>query len=377
MKKILTLTFLLAAITTFAQVKINDSTDTESFKVFTGTTFRGTYPKGSAFIDVDASSRLGIKLLSGSQIVSYNTFSNFIINGVTPSNFAQAHQLLSDVLGIQCCGSSGGSSQGLNSFQFSDGNGGFYEFAPEVPEHGQAFLGLDPDFGAIMFGLNNTVSSYFNVLFGSSNASTSPLNLTTGSNNTNNGEASFMGGEGNINNAYLSLVSGLGNVNNSLAGVALGMHSITTSNDPTLRQDSDTVLVYGNGEDENDRSNALTLQRNGNLAIKGVYSSIAYQNYTSGGNVSIPDNISLFIYNPSSTESSATITLPANPIDGQITTIAFGGSVSSGTVVTTLSLSTTGGQTINVGTAAANGMVENPLTFQFVAPLNKWYLVNN
>ena len=115
MKKILTLILTLVAFNLFAQLRINDSTDTESFKILTGSTFRGTYPKGSAFIDVDASSRLGIKLLSGAQIASYNTFGNFIINGVTPSSFAQAHQLLSDILGIVCCDSGGGGGGCLES----------------------------------------------------------------------------------------------------------------------------------------------------------------------------------------------------------------------------------------------------------------------
>lgn len=267
-----------------------------------------------------------------------------------------------------CCegGGGGGSSEGLNTIQFSDGNGGFFgvdtTYINEDEDTVKEYIGIGEGYLSLKAGINN--------------ATIGIASFATGFVNTSNGASSASFGGNNTGNGMACLATGIGNIVNSFGGASFGTFSKVASADNENPMPEDTVLSVGNGSDPSNRSNALTLQRNGNLSIKGVYSSVAYENYTSGGNVTIPDNVALFLYNPSSTESSATITLPTNPIDGQITTIAFGGSVSSGTVVTTLSLSTSGGQTINVGTAAATGTVEQPLTFQFLSPLNKWYLIS-
>ena len=380
MRKILTLILTLVAFNSFAQLRINDSTDTESFKILTGSTFRGTFPKGSAFIDVNASNQLGVRLLSGAQIANYNTFGNFIINGVTPSSFAQAHQLLSDVLGIQCCGGGGGgSSVGLNTFQFSDGNGGFYQVNDTIIEEGDTIIlyaGVGNGLGSIDIGVGNNANGVGSFALGFGNTANGFLSTVMGEGNTANGFASFVLGTSNTANGFLSTVIGVGNVVNGASALIGGIFADTTASNPEVSQPTDVLFAMGNGSGDGNRSNAITLNHNGNLTTTAAFANTAYWVDDTPGGFTIPDNKYLAVYDPASLQASATITLPANPIDGQIQVIAFGGAITSGTVVTALTLATSGGQTINVGTAATTGTVEQPLTFQFLAPLNKWYLIS-
>jgi hypothetical protein len=171
-------------------------------------------------------------------------------------------------------------------------------------------------------------------------------------------------------------VIGVGNVVNGASALIGGIFADTTASDPEVPQPTDVLFAMGNGSGDGNRSNAITLNRNGNLTTTAAFANTAYLVDDTPGGFTIPDNKYLAVYDPASLQANATITLPANPIDGQIQVIAFGGAITSGTVVTTLTLATTGGQTINVGTAAATGTVEQPLTFQFLAPLNKWYLIS-
>ena len=58
------------------------------------------------------------------------------------------------------------------------------------------------------------------------------------------------------------------------------------------------------------------------------------------------DGVETLIVNPSSVLATHTITLPPNPLRGQKLYILFGGTITSGPVVTTLSIIGNAGQTI-------------------------------
>lgn len=354
MRRILTLILTLVAFNSFAQLRINDSTDTESFKILTGSTFRGTFPKGSAFIDVNASNQLGVRLLSGAQIANYNTFGNFIINGVTPSSFAQAHQLLSDVLGIQCCGSSGGSDT--------------------IVLDGNAF---------IVQGQNSAIQVDNTVEFDGEEIQFTGVTSTDTATGTNIylGVATELLAQPTpiaqiANDSGTAVIFGLLDVNNKPL-IAIGYNDDDVDYDMTFSYEGikitgtlpETPLVIGNtGE-------SILFGNEGNMVQEGSYSNSAIEINSAGGDDTIPSNTFTYLYNPASLQATATITLPLTPIDGQILHVVFGGTITSGAVVTTLTLAV-GIYGINVGTAATTGTVEQPLTFQFVASLSKWYLIS-
>ena len=269
-----------------------------------------------------------------------------------------------------CCdtsggGSGGGSSGGLNLIQFSDGSGGFYGINDTIVNGGDttlAYYGIGEGAGSLKIGVNNTSQGALSYSLGSGNQSNATFSLTQGFFNTANGGSSLAVGRFNTANAEYAFYC--------------GSNSVISSNDPENPLPTDTVFVVGNGSDYNNRSNALTLQRNGNLITTGAIANTAYYVDDTPGGFAIPDNKYLAIYDPDSLQAAATITMPANPVDGQIQIIAFGGTITSGTAVTALTIATTGGQTLNVGTAASAGLIEQPLTFLYIAYLNKWYLIS-
>lgn len=91
------------------------------------------------------------------------------------------------------------------------------------------------------------------------------------------------------------------------------------------------------------------LGRDGRFRHDGAYANNGYQNYTAGGSVTVNDNVSYFIYNPATVQSGATITLPANPIDGQTLYIFGGGTVTVGNVITGFTLDGNGFPVIGDG----------------------------
>jgi hypothetical protein len=60
--------------------------------------------------------------------------------------------------------------------------------------------------------------------------------------------------------------------------------------------------------------------------------------FDGGGSDTIPDNVSYYIYDPDTTQATATIALPENPVDGQALTLLAGGTVTTGVVVTSLTI---------------------------------------
>jgi hypothetical protein len=90
------------------------------------------------------------------------------------------------------------------------------------------------------------------------------------------------------------------------------------------------------------------------------------QNYTSGSAVTVTNGVNVLNVNPSSTLSSSTITLPATAnTDGTIE-IYFGGTLTTGTVVTSLTISPNTGQTIIQAAAPTSASAGESISYRLI-----------
>lgn len=128
-------------------------------------------------------------------------------------------------------------------------------------------------------------------------------------------------------------------------------------------------IAVGNGIDTSSRGNAHELRIDGRYSNSGAVGNTSAVEFTTGGNWQIPDNISLAVYNPAILQATATISLPVNPIEGQLLEILVGGTITTGTVVTALTLS--GGLNAIIGSVLTTlnaGLIKLRFTN------GKWYL---
>lgn len=93
----------------------------------------------------------------------------------------------------------------------------------------------------------------------------------------------------------------------------------------------------------------------------------SYQVPLTGFSITVPDGITNLILDPAGALATGTITMPANPLDGQICGVA------SSQVVTTLTMSANTGQTLDGGLAtfAANGFAR----YQYVQSVATWFRI--
>lgn len=163
---------------------------------------------------------------------------------------------------------------------------------------------------------------------------------------------------------------------------AILLNIATSTIDYGVNVTKDGVTIIGNNLPEypliigNPGTGYILFGNTGNIQQDGAYSNTAIEINSAGGSDTISENKLTYLYNPASLQASATITLPLSPQSGQILHIVFGGTITSGTVVTALTLAA-GVNGINAGTVTALATVETPLTFQFISALNKWFLLSN
>lgn len=357
MRRILTAILAIISIQAYSQVSVSDSLSTERFQVRNGA-IRGTYPKASAYVDVNTSGLVAIRQLGSDRIiVNYQAANLYVINGANTAVLDSAVSWLGDVIGLEyCCGSSGGGSDTI----ILDGNA-FIVQGENTALEIDGRIELDGD-SVTFSGISSNDTSGNQIYLGIAEGVT-PNSVAIAKILNSNGEAFIIGFTPlGIPVIGFNIIGGGADYSFVFTQDGIIGEGEFNENVLTLQDDVATgVLIYKN---------------NGSLSHNGAYSNAAYIVDDTPGGFTIPDNKYLAVYDPAALQANATITFPANPYDGQIQAIAFGGAITSGTVVTTLSLATSGGQTINVGTAATTGTVEQPLTFQFLAPLNKWYLIS-
>jgi hypothetical protein len=115
------------------------------------------------------------------------------------------------------------------------------------------------------------------------------------------------------------------------------------------------------------RVTKATLFNDGRFQPSGAYAdlSVSRQQPVSGFSIAIADVCGRLILEPTGTLASGSITMPANPKDGQLCRIA------STQTITTLTLLPAAGQAIAgaLNSIAANGFVE----YSYVASAAKWF----
>lgn len=93
------------------------------------------------------------------------------------------------------------------------------------------------------------------------------------------------------------------------------------------------------------------------------------------GSITITDDVAGLYFDPASLVAAATITLPANPVNGQEVSILFGGTITTGTVITVLTIAPNSGQTI-VGTLPTTATVDTSMKYKYRTATTQWYRVD-
>jgi hypothetical protein len=106
----------------------------------------------------------------------------------------------------------------------------------------------------------------------------------------------------------------------------------------------------------------------GNRYIK----AISQQSYTSGASVTCNNETTWLIINPTTLQTSLTVNLPSSPIANQDVLISFGGTLTTGVVVNTLTISPTPLQS----TTPSFIEVGESVGYRWNATNSKWYRIN-
>jgi hypothetical protein len=103
-----------------------------------------------------------------------------------------------------------------------------------------------------------------------------------------------------------------------------------------------------------------------------ITGAITEQTHTAGGSVIIDDSTTILYIDPVSTLATLTITMPANPINGQEVKVSFGGAITSGLVVTVLTIVGNTGQSVLAGSSITTAQVGVGYIFKYQASSNIW-----
>jgi hypothetical protein len=95
---------------------------------------------------------------------------------------------------------------------------------------------------------------------------------------------------------------------------------------------------------------------------------------TSGTSSTIPNGTNVVLLNPSSITSAYSLTFPATPHTSNTLTIFFGGTITAGTVITTLTSIANSGQTLNTVNASGSGTFGESWVWKIFN--NVWYRIN-
>lgn len=112
------------------------------------------------------------------------------------------------------------------------------------------------------------------------------------------------------------------------------------------------------------------------VTLAGAIATPTMQVESTGGSVVIADDVRGLYYDPATSQSTVTITLPATPVDGQEVLVQFGGQVTGGNVVTSLTISPNTGQSLvgNLSTSYADG---GSFMVKYRESNTTWYKMNS
>lgn len=107
-------------------------------------------------------------------------------------------------------------------------------------------------------------------------------------------------------------------------------------------------------------------------AIASVGSSTVTQIHTTGATVTANNDTTALYIDPASPLAALTITLAANPTDGQEVKISFGGTITSGNVITSLTVQGNAGDTILSGSSITQADAGEGYIFKYQESTNLW-----
>ncbi|MCO6174107.1 tail fiber domain-containing protein [Flavobacterium sp. NRK F10] len=168
-------------------------------------------------------------------------------------------------------------ASGLGSTSFGVGNQASGGIATAIGEYSQA-----TGYSSIALGANLIVSGNYAIGIGYDNDATNTNSIAIGNYSTANGEGAFAIGNNSLASGYYSTAIGSANISSGNLSIALGNSNTALSfGEMTLGlnatnyvplsttsfNSSDRLLSVGNGVNTSNRSNALTILKNGNSAL--------------------------------------------------------------------------------------------------------------
>lgn len=163
-------------------------------------------------------------------------------------------------------------------------------------------------------------------------------------------------------------------VNLSIAGVNIPLTAPTGTYTYATFNASTGAFTLTNGSFSSDDMMQITYVTGATVFTGGGGAggyTHSYQYYTSGSTVTVTNGVDILDVNPATTVSSLAVTLPATPNSDNEVSIYIGGTITSGTVVSTLTLSPGGGQSI-LGTTSFSVAVNDNITLQYFPTQSMW-----
>ena len=146
-------------------------------------------------------------------------------------------------------------------------------------------------FAATTFGARNTASNAQTTAFGADNIASGQWATAFGQRNKASNNNATVFGTDNIASGINSLAFGQNNVANSAFETVFGRFAAITSGNDSSWLATDPLLQIGNGGSETNRSNALTVLKNGNIGIGETAPTrkLEINNGTTNGAIKIVD----------------------------------------------------------------------------------------
>jgi hypothetical protein len=122
-------------------------------------------------------------------------------------------------------------------------------------------------YGSTSFGSGTTASGDYSVSVGDNNAASGASSSAFGYYNAASGSRSVAMGSNNIASGAQSTALGFSNTAQSFGETVLGINAVAGSGNATAFTSTDRLFAIGNGSSVSNRSNALTILKNGNTGI--------------------------------------------------------------------------------------------------------------
>lgn len=143
---------------------------------------------------------------------------------------------------------------------------------------------------SVAMGTGSNASGTNSVAIGShATASATNSVVLGGSNNTSSGINAFSGGSSAVASGDNAIAFGLGVTASSFAEIVLGKYNAITTGTGSSAVSADPLFQIGNGLDDEDRANALTILKNGNIGVANEAIAPTERLDVGSGNVRIRD----------------------------------------------------------------------------------------